>query len=236
MQFFFLGILILVLVLLGLKTFATMDHKKLARLVKRFGGIATIALGGFMTLRGLAIIGVPVMVYGLNLMRGGFGLSGMWANRTRKAQGQQSRVRSASLEMELDHDSGTMDGTVLNGAHKGARLSMMTREQLQQLHRDILASGDNQGRALLEAYLERMHPEWFQGDAHDRSQNSSARTGDSAMTSEQAHEILGLQPGASPAEIKSAHRTLMQKLHPDHGGSTYLAAKINEAKDFLLGG
>jgi len=235
MQFFILGLVIFVLVLLGLKSFATMDPKKLATLVKRFGGVATIALGGFMTMRGMAIIGFPVMAAGLGLLRGGFGLSGAWANRTRKTQGQQSRVRSASLEMELSHDTGAMDGTVLRGDFKGSRLSQMLKADLQRLHAEILSRGDNQAIALLEAYLQRMHGEWFEG-REGTSHNSSAPSAEHAMSAEQAHEILGLAPGASHADIKAAHRTLMLKLHPDRGGSTYLAAKINEAKDFLLAG
>ncbi len=235
MQFIFLGILLFVLVLLGLKTFATMDHRRLAKMVKRFGGILTIAIGGFMTMRGMAIIGFPVMAAGLGMLRGGFGLSGMWANRTKKAQGQQSRVRSSSLEMELEHDSGAMDGTVLRGQFKGSRLSQMSPGELQNLHGEILSKGDNQAAALLEAYLQRMHPEWFEQSEGGQS-NTATGPGDSAMSAEQAYEILGLQPGASKADIKSAHRTLMLKLHPDHGGSTYLASKINEAKDFLLAG
>ncbi len=235
MQFIILGIVLFVLVLLGLKTFATMDHRRLAKLVKRFGGIATIAIGGFITMRGMAIIGFPIMAAGLGMLRGGFGLSGMWANRTQKAQGQQSRVRSGSLEMELEHDTGTMDGTVLRGQFKGSRLSQMSPGELRNLHGEILSKGDNQAAALLEAYLQRMHPEWFE-QPEGAERNTATGPGDSAMSVDQAYEILGLQPGASKSDIKSAHRTLMLKLHPDHGGSTYLASKINEAKDFLLTG
>jgi len=235
MQFFILAIILFVLVLLGLRSFATMDHKKLAKLVKRSGGILTIAIGGFMTMRGMAIIGFPVMAAGLGMLRGGFGLSGLWANRTQKAQGQQSRVRASSLEMELEHDTGAMDGTVLRGQFKGTRLSQMSPGELQNLHGEILSRGDNQAVALLEAYLQRMHPEWFEQPKGGQS-NTATGPGDSAMSAEQAYEILGLAPGATKADIKSAHRTLMLKLHPDHGGSTYLASKINEAKDFLLAG
>jgi len=212
-----------------------MDHRRLAKLVKRFGGILTIAIGGFITMRGMAIIGFPIMAAGLGMLRGGFGLSGMWANRTKKAQGQQSRVRSSTLEMELEHDSGAMDGTVLRGQFKGSRLSQMAQGELQNLHGEILSLGDNQAAALLEAYLQRMHSEWFEQQEGSHN-NTATGPGDSAMSAEQAYEILGLQPGASKADIKSAHRTLMLKLHPDHGGSTYLASKINEAKDFLLAG
>ena len=54
------------------------------------------------------------------------------------------------------------------------------------------------------------------------------------MTRELALEILGLKGEPDRDEIIKAHRTLMQRMHPDRGGSDYLAKKINQAKDFLL--
>ena len=56
-----------------------------------------------------------------------------------------------------------------------------------------------------------------------------------AMEREEAYKVLGLQPGASREAIKAAHRRLMQRVHPDHGGSDELAACVNRAKDLLLG-
>src|SRR5262252_9914339 len=131
--------------------------------------------------------------------------------------------------MELDHDTGRMHGRVLAGSYQGASLDALDQPALMELLSEI----DDDSRDLLAAYLDRREPGWreyTQGGA-----GTGARPADgSKMTEREAYQILGLQPGASPEEISRAHRSLIKKLHPDQGGTTYLAARINEAKDVLL--
>jgi len=149
--------------------------------------------------------------------------------------GQTSTVQSRFLRMILNHDSGEMDGEILEGQFKGMRLQQMELELLVSLLQPY--QDDPDSLSLLMAYLDRMHPEWREQAGGDESSYDNRYSSDEVskkMSENEAYEILGLSPGASKDDIKSAHRRLMQKLHPDHGGSTYLAAKINLAKDVLL--
>jgi hypothetical protein len=150
------------------------------------------------------------------------------------ARGRSSDVETAWLRMSLDHDTGAMDGTVLQGRWKGGRLSELSIESLLELLAECRV-GDPDSAQLVEAYLERARPDWREraGDAHPRQEAPASTT---AMTREEAYRILGLEPGADAAAVREAHRRLMMKMHPDMGGSSYLAAKINQAKDLLLGG
>ena len=106
---------------------------------------------------------------------------------------------------------------------------------------DECRTGDQQSAVVLEAYLDRTQPDDWRaagtGDDNSGARDGGGRgprTGSNAMTRDEAYEILGLRPGASMEEIKEAHKRLMLKMHPDQGGSTYLAAKINQAKDLLI--
>jgi DnaJ-like protein len=142
-----------------------------------------------------------------------------------------SRVRTEYLEMELDHDSEAMRGRILAGRHQGASLDALDLATLLELFGEI----DEDSRDLLAAYLDRQQPGWrehAQDDAAGERRPRAAAPG--KMTEEEAFQILGIEPGASADDIRRAHRSLMKKLHPDQGGSTYLAARINEAKEVLL--
>jgi hypothetical protein len=148
------------------------------------------------------------------------------------ARGQRSDVETAWLRMALDHDTGAMDGTVLQGRWKGQRLSEMSVDSLLELLAECRVT-DPDGAQLIEAYLERARPDWRETAGASRTRPDSSASG--AMTRDEAYRILGLEPGADEAAIREAHRRLMMKMHPDTGGSDYLAAKINQAKDLLLG-
>lgn len=145
--------------------------------------------------------------------------------------GQTSDVETPFLRMSLDHASGAMDGLVLAGDFKGRRLSELTPAQLLALLAELrVADGDS--AALLESYLDALHADWRSADGADAGGPEAG--GGTEMTRDEAYRILGLAPGAGREEIVKAWRELMKRNHPDQGGSPYLAAKINQAKDLLL--
>ena len=154
---------------------------------------------------------------------------------SRKSPGQKSGVRTEALQMELDHDSGRMEGRCLKGQFAGRALSSLSPDELLQLLEELRTT-DPQGALLIEAYLDRRSHGW-----RNRRSDDAARGGPrqprgprGRMTSKEAYDVLGLEPGAKGEAIRAAHRRLMMKLHPDQGGSTYLASRINEAKEVLL--
>jgi DnaJ-domain-containing protein 1 len=223
------GFLVLVAVLWVINVIAKVDPKIGARVLKAGGGLVALGVAAFLGLRGEIAVAIPLGAFGLGLLGWlPFGASSFSA-RTEKKGGQSSQVRSAYLEMELDHDTGAMRGRIVAGRHQGVALERLDVKTLAGL----MGEFDEESRALLVAYLDRRDPGWSeyaQGDA--ASGRSAGSTG--KMTEQEAYQILGLERGASADAIARAHRTLMKKLHPDQGGSTYLAARINEAKEILL--
>jgi hypothetical protein len=146
------------------------------------------------------------------------------------SRGRHSEVKTRYVAMTLHHDSGDMDGEVLEGEFVGRRLSGLTQEEIVMIWRE--ARRDDQSVKVLEAYLDRTYGEsWGDSGTADGSRQTAPG---GPMSLEEAYKILGLGPGASEQEIGQRHRDLMKKMHPDHGGSDYLASRINEAKDTLL--
>ncbi len=225
------GLVILALALWALNAFTKVNPQTAAVVLKAGGGLGALAVAGVLGLRGRLDIAIPLGLTGLGLLGWlPWSVPGM-AARTRKSSGQISRVRSAFLEMELDHDSGAMQGHILAGRHEGAALASLDLATLT----GFLAEIDEESRALLMAYLDRRDPRWREHVQADAATGSSRKAWSGGkMTDEEAYQILGVPPGASAAEIGRAHRSLMKKLHPDQGGSTYLAARVNEAKEVLL--
>ncbi len=176
------------------------------QMLRRAGGGALIATGVVMTATGRAVAGVPLIAAGLYLWKPAI----------------------------LERGSVIADGRVRTGRFAGRPLDSLDGRELATLWRDL--GSRPQDRAVLEAHLDRRIPGWrehFQRDAAG-GPGRAARPG--TMTDQQAYEILGLSAGATEAEIQAAYRRLMKRVHPDQGGSTFLAAQINEAKERLLGG
>ena len=229
----FIGLLALILVVWLLKSFARSDPRSLIKIGRTAGGIVALAGAAFLGSRGQVLLAVPLGVTGLSLL----GLQEWLPPAIRpyawpfgqKSSGQVSRVRSNFVEMTLDHDTGAMSGTIVAGRLKGTSLDTLERSVLLGL----LGEFDEESRNLLAAYLDRRHPRWRE-DIDDGATAGRGPTRSGKMSEEEAYQILGLQPGASADDIGRAHRSLMMKLHPDQGGSTYLAARVNEAKDVLL--
>ena len=148
--------------------------------------------------------------------------------------GQASSVTSKYLEMELDHDSGDMNGYVRTGKHAARQLSGLSAEQLIELY-EFYQSDDIESARLLAAYLDRTCPDWRdEGEGNNDQDEQRSSPQNSQMDRAEALRILGLEDPVDNAEIKSAYHRLIGSMHPDRGGSAYLTAKINEARDFLL--
>jgi hypothetical protein len=130
--------------------------------------------------------------------------------------------------MQLAHDSGDLQGEVLGGSFAGWRLADMDRQQLEALLA-YCQREDAQSARLLDSYLQQRFP----GETFSQQQAPGGDNG--GMNRSEALAILGLAEDAGREDIVAAHRKLIQKLHPDRGGNDYLAAKINQARDVLLG-
>ncbi len=234
-----IGLLVLVGVVQVLRWFAHADVKTVRKTIN-WGGIGLILLIiAFLAVTGRiggAIAGLVVLFGWVMRVLSMVQMSRQFSAMFRSAFTGQfggmphtSDVESEFFAMTLNHANGNMNGEVKRGRFRGRRLSTLGLEDLRALLREVQNDADSV--SLLETYLDRAHPDW-----REQGGGPSTPTPSGTMTAEEAYRVLGLKPDASDADVKAAYRRLMGQMHPDHGGSDYLAAKVNQAKDFLLKG
>jgi hypothetical protein len=199
------GVVAVIVLYSLLQMFRAANPVALARGIKIGGGVVALAVAAFTGIKGELAVAVPLGIFGAGLLGWSpFGASGF--------------------------NIGTLNGQIVVGPCAGRSLDEFDLPQLTAM----IPGFDAESVSLLESYLDRRFPAWRQDTQRDAAGGQSRSAASGKMTDEEAYQILGLQPGAGRDEIGRAHRALMKKLHPDQGGSTYLASRVNEAKDTLL--
>lgn len=222
-----LALIVLGLLVAGIRHLLSASAQQVA-VTLRYGAAALAAvIGVFLTVTGKAALGMPALALATFLYR-----HAAQKRAAARRPGRKSRVTTEALIMELDLDTGDMSGLVLKGEFEGGELRILTESELMRLHGEFLVYPES--RDLLESYLDRRMPDWRDRADADENRGLGGAPGAGAMTEQEAYEVLGLGPGAGEAEIRQAHRRLMKRMHPDAGGSAFLAARLNEAKDRLL--
>jgi hypothetical protein len=241
LSYFLLGVaLVAGLILIG-RWYATADPKVLAKALTRVALAVLVIVILFLAFTGRIVwalgAAAALLPWVLRFAR---------ASRTAKnysrmagsGGGQTSTVNTRFLRVTLNHETGAVDGDVIEGPFAGRTLGSLGLLELVDLLKQCWVE-DQQSTQVLEAYLDRVHPDWRTKASEDFSadgaQAGGRARGDREMTRAEAYEVLGLQPGADETEIKAAYHRIINALHPDKGGSNFLAAKVNEAKDLLLG-
>ena len=233
MQFFILGVAILIGGYFLVRGIRRTNPKNIQRNAAVVISLLMAVVIGFLTLSGRlgpfgwALLVLPMILQWRAILRS-------LKNMRGPTPGGNSDIETIYLRMTLDHDSGVLSGTVIKGKYGGKNLDELSLEQLVELLYECRMY-DPQSVSVLEAYLDRVHGAEWRKTADGTFGNGAKQSGASAMTPQQAYEILGLRAGASRDEIRTAHRSLLKSNHPDRGGSTWLAAQINLAKDILLG-
>jgi hypothetical protein len=226
-----LGLAAFGLLYLLLRAFLATSPRDLAHALKSFAAAfsALASTGLLFTGRfGLALVTLAATAMAVRaLVQGPRGADPLHGGGTAAQPG--SSVETDLLAMSLDHATGEVDGRVKRGALSGRLLSGLGLDALLQLVEEARRQ-DPPSLPLLQAYLDRRFPDWHAEAAAEPPAERPA----GGMDERTALEILGLAPGAGETEIKAAHRRLMAGCHPDHGGSAYLAAQLNRARDYLL--
>lgn len=163
---------------------------------------------------------------GVSSSLGGLGGSGGGHSKA----GQSSVVRTSVLVMTLDHDTGSINGEVIDGPFDGRTLKDLSMDEINSLYK-YCESKDAEALRLLRSYIERDRSDEFE----ESENNTEAHASSGDMTRSEACHVLGVSENASKEDIIAAHRNLIGKMHPDKGGTSYIATMINQAKKTLLG-
>lgn len=210
--------------------FAPVTKETALQKLKLAGAVFLVLASIFVLLRGhvelaLLMAGGGVWMYSLAAKKG--------ALKASPRKSRVSRVRSAMIEMEFDAGSGVMRGLVLAGPDEGRLLDDMSKLQCERVY-ELCRSADLEGARLLEAYFDRRFANWRHARERDPDARRDRARQSNRMSEDEAYEVLGLRRGAARDDVVRSHRSLMKKLHPDQGGSTDLAARVNEAKEVLM--
>ncbi len=240
-----LALVLLAVMAFGVAWFLRANPSSLARLLR-----PVLVVLGMIGIGGLLIFGMRFLPGLLPELSGlaGVVIAALIARAVRRrpsggfsspGTGQRTEVRTAFLQAWIDHGTGDVGGTVLSGRFVGRVLDSLADGELLELHSECAADPDS--LKVLEAYLDRrLRAAWLParrlgaaGRPAPRPPPAGSRAG---MSRDEALAVLGLAEGATSEEIRAAHRRLIQRMHPDVGGSADLAARINQAKDVLLRG
>ena len=213
------------------KGIAKANPKEIQRVLARSAAYGTLLAAAILLAMGNLGLALALGLLGFWWIGADFSLKHLFVAR----KSGVSRMRSAMIEMEYDKASDRISGSVLAGVFEGRALADLARSQCMELHASCRYQ-DGAGARLLEAYFDRRFPGWrAAGESQpDPRQGRPGRSGAGAMSQDEAYEVLGLRQGSGREDIVRAHRTLIKKWHPDHGGSTDLAARVNEAKEVLM--
>jgi len=229
--------------LIALRYILTGDPARVAGTIRFVLGLVLGLLGLLISMRGGFVFGLPVVVYGMFMAARGLGWRGMPGLRLpglglpgapppgQGGSGPSSGVRTRYLDMTLDHHSGAMDVLIRDGAFQGRKLSELSRDEAMSFLREVRLADADSAR-LVETWLDREYPEWRDsGGSSDEPQDG----GSGPMARAEALELLNLTGDPTPDEVREAYKREMKRHHPDQGGSDVAAAKLNQARDVLLG-
>src|SRR5438105_6045432 len=213
------GAVAVVVLYLLLQMFRAANPAVLARALKIVGGVVALAVAAFTGLKGELAVAIPLGIFGAGLlgwspfgMPGFPNIGGMFGGAgAQRSAGQTSRVRSQFLDMTLDHDSGELDGQIVAGPHAGHSLGEFDLSQLTTM----VSGFDAESVALLESDLDRRFPAWRENQERNAAGGQRCVETSGKMMDKEAYQVLDLQLGAEPDEIRRAHLAIMKKMHPD---------------------